>query len=63
MSAPGVNLGLPKLLYVLLNLAGVGVVAYKLRVMGLLPLTAADWVSLLPSRHPAEFSAGAQPLG
>ena len=63
LSGPGVNLGLPKLIYVVLNLVGVGVVAYKLRVMGLLPLTSADWVSLLPSRHPAEFSAGAQPMG
>jgi hypothetical protein len=63
VSGPGVNLSLPKLLYVLLNLLGVAAVGYKLRVMGLLPLTSADWVSLLPSRHPAEFSAGAQPLG
>ena len=47
----------------LLNLVGVAVVMYKLRAMGLLPLTSADWVSLLPSRHPTEFSAGFTPLG
>ena len=63
VTAPGVNLALPKLGFVLLNLLGVGIVAWKLRAMGLLPVTSADWVSLLPARHAAEFSAGAVEVG
>lgn len=63
VTAPGASLVLAKAAYVALNLLGVGVVGYKLRVMGLLPVTSADWVSLLPARHAAEFSAGALPLG
>ena len=63
MTAPGVNLALPKLGFILLNLLGVGIVAWKLRAMGLLPVTSADWVSLLPARYAAEFSAGALPIG
>lgn len=62
LAAPNVSLLVPKLLYVLLNLIGVGVVGYKLRNMGLLPVTSADWVSLLPLRHPAEWSSRAMPL-
>lgn len=57
------NLTLSKTAYVALNLVGVAVVCYKLLVMGLLPVTSADWVSLLPVRHASEFSAGAMPLG
>jgi hypothetical protein len=63
LSVPGANLTLAKLQYVLLNLLGVGMVFYKLRAMGLVPVTSADWVSLLPTRHAVEYSAGAAPVG
>jgi len=46
-----------KLLYLVVNLAGTGVFFYKLRSMGLLPITAADWISLLPTRTPIEYSS------
>jgi hypothetical protein len=49
--------------YVLLNLVGVGIVAWKLRAMGLLPLTSADWVSLLPTTRFIDHSSLAVPLG
>ena len=57
ISGPGVSLLVPKLMFVALNLVGVAVVMYKLRVMGLLPLTSADWVSLLPSRYSREWTS------
>lgn len=48
MSVPGANLFLAKLVYVSLNIVGLLVVLWKVRAMGILPLTSADWVSLLP---------------
>ena len=63
VDVPGVSLLLPRLGYVLLNLVGVAVVIWKVRAMGLLPLTSADWVSLLPDTRFVDYSAGAMPLG
>lgn len=57
LTGPKVSLLLPKLMYVGLNLVGVGVFIWKVRAMGLLPVTSSDWISLFPVRHPAEFSA------
>lgn len=57
LAGPGVGLFLPKLIYIALNLVGVGVFAWKVRAMGLLPVTSSDWVSLFPMRAPAEFSS------
>jgi len=62
VSIPGVDLLLPKLTYIAINLVGVGIIMYKFQSMGLLPITSADWVSLLPERHPAEFSSLGVPL-
>ena len=57
------DLFLPRLGFVALNLVGVAVVAWKLRAMGLLPLTSADWVSRLPDTRYLDHSAAAMPLG
>ena len=59
---PGVDLLLPRLGYVAINLAGAAVVAWKLRAMGLLPLTSADWVSMLPDTVFVDHSAAALAL-
>jgi hypothetical protein len=55
------DLTLPKLIYAGLNLAGCGVFLWKLRGMGLLPLTSSDWLSMLPATTPLEHSALASP--
>lgn len=54
------NLTIPKAIYIGLNSVGTAILVWKLRAMGLLPVTSADWVSLLPPRHAAEHSAAAQ---
>lgn len=51
-----VDLTLPKLLYVLLNLAGVGVALWKANSLGLLPTSPTDWVQLRHVQTPLEFS-------
>ena len=50
------DLTTPKLVYVALNLASLGVALYKCKSMGLLPVTAADWTGLLPEATDAEVS-------
>lgn len=50
------SLLLPKLLYSVLNLAGVCVGLWKMAKMGLLPVTAADWTSYLVPKHAIEYS-------
>ena len=52
----GAKLGSAKAIYVAINLVGCGIVLWKLRSIGLLPLTSADWVSLLPPKRFVEFS-------
>jgi ER membrane protein complex subunit 4 len=47
-----------KLIYIALNLAGLGVALYKCFTMGLLPLSSADWVSLVEPKRAAEMSGG-----
>ena len=53
----GVDLTLPKLLYCAINLAGCSLFVWKLRGMGLLPITSSDWISLLPVRTQADYSS------
>ena len=53
----GVDLKLPKMIFVSLQVLALGVAVYKCSTMGLLPLTSADWVSLLPVLHRIEHSA------
>jgi len=55
---PGVDLIIPKLIYVAINLVGCTFFFYKLRVMGLMPITSSDWVSLIPIRHHIDYSSG-----
>jgi hypothetical protein len=62
LASSGADLKFAKAVYLLINLAGVGFLAWKLRSMGLLPLTSADWVSLLPVRHATEWSSPAAPF-
>jgi hypothetical protein len=59
---PGANLMNAKLIFIALNLAGTGVFLWKLRGMGLLPVTSSDWVSLLPDRTAVEHSALESPV-
>lgn len=61
LSVPGARLLTAKAMYVGLNLVGLGVVLWKVRAMGLLPLTSADWVSLLPQRLPLQLAAAGAP--
>ena len=58
----GIDLTLPKATFVFLHLCGVGMGLYKIHNMGLLPITSADWVSLLPTQVPMEHSAEAIPM-
>ena len=62
MSVPGANLLLSKIVYVGLNIAGLAIVLWKVRAMGLLPLTSADWVSLLPARAATAWAAAPEAL-
>lgn len=62
VSVPGVDLTAQKLAFVGAQLIGVMIVLWKLNAMGLLPLTSADWVSLLPALIPAEQSSLGWPL-
>lgn len=55
----GAKLTTAKGIYVAINLVGCGIVLWKLRSIGLLPLTSADWVSLLPPKRFVEFSGSA----
>ena len=56
----GADLTTPKLIFIALNLASLGVALYKCKAMGLLPITAADWTSYLVDKTPAEY--GSLPL-
>lgn len=53
----GVDVHLPKLIYLLLQLLGVGLALYKCSTMGLLPLTSADWTRYIPVKIMEEQSA------
>ena len=58
IEADNVDLTQPKLMYVALNLLALGIALYKCFTMGLLPLSSADWVSLIEPRHNIEISGG-----
>eukprot|EP00457_Paulinella_chromatophora_P015885 gb/GEZN01016579.1/.p1 GENE.gb/GEZN01016579.1/~~gb/GEZN01016579.1/.p1 ORF type:complete len:223 (-),score=37.50 gb/GEZN01016579.1/:107-775(-) len=51
----GVDLVVPKLIYIAINFAGIGVGLYKMNTLGLLP-SASDWLTDLPTRTAMEFS-------
>ncbi len=48
MEQDQVNLAIPKLTYIVLNLLALAIAMYKCHSMGLLPLSSTDWVSLVP---------------
>ncbi|KAK6927669.1 TMEM85/ER membrane protein complex subunit 4 [Dillenia turbinata] len=52
----------PKLLFIALNLVGLGIGVWKLNTLGLLPTHVSDWVSSLPPAQEVEFSGGGVPL-
>jgi len=52
----GINLFMPKLVFVSLQLLALGVALYKCSTMGLLPLTSADWTSYLPEKVYSEHA-------
>jgi len=56
-AASNVNMTLPKLIYLVLNMVGVGIALYKCQTLGILP-NASDWAFVDVVRSPAEFSGG-----
>lgn len=54
----GISLIMPKLKYLGLNMILMLAGLYKFSVMGLLPVNAEDWISLVPISHPIEISSG-----
>ena len=63
LDARGVDLKTPKATYALINLAGCAFFLWKLSSSGLLPVTSADWFSLLPQRALIEHSSLSFDLG
>ena len=57
VSGPNVDLLQAKLTFIGLNILGLCMALYKCGTMGLLPLTSADWIFLLPLKIPVETSA------
>ena len=55
-----IDLTVPRLVFIGLNLVPIVIAMYKCSTLGLLPVTSADWTSLLAVREPAEVSAGAE---
>eukprot|EP00597_Dinobryon_sp_UTEXLB2267_P006041 CAMPEP_0170079864 /NCGR_PEP_ID=MMETSP0019_2-20121128/16139_1 /TAXON_ID=98059 /ORGANISM="Dinobryon sp., Strain UTEXLB2267" /LENGTH=151 /DNA_ID=CAMNT_0010293535 /DNA_START=202 /DNA_END=657 /DNA_ORIENTATION=+ len=55
-----VDLRLPKLIYISLQIAALALGVYKCSTMGLLPLTSADWTSYVP--QPIYFEHSAVPV-
>ena len=53
----GVNLFLPKLIFLSLQILALAVALYKTHTMGLLPVTSGDWTSYLPEKIYQEFSS------
>ncbi|XP_057539264.1 uncharacterized protein LOC130817526 isoform X2 [Amaranthus tricolor] len=50
----------PKLVFIALNLVGLGLGVWKLNTLGLLPTHVSDWVSSLPPAQDVEYSGGVQ---
>jgi hypothetical protein len=52
----GLDLKIPKLIFISLQLLALGVALYKCSTMGLLPLTSVDWTIYLPEKNIMEYS-------
>nr|CAB3495882.1 unnamed protein product [Digitaria exilis] len=59
---PRVDTIAPKLLFVALNLAAMGLGVWKLNTLGLLPTNPSDWVSSLAPAREVEYAGGGIPL-
>ncbi|KAJ0989845.1 hypothetical protein J5N97_008201 [Dioscorea zingiberensis] len=59
---PRVDTLAPKLLFIALNLAAMGLGVWKLNTLGLLPTHASDWVSSLAPAQEVEFASGGFPI-
>ncbi|KAJ1457421.1 hypothetical protein M885DRAFT_514955 [Pelagophyceae sp. CCMP2097] len=53
-SEPGLDLTIPKLVFILCNCGMIAVALWKCNTMGLLPITAADWTSFLVTKEMME---------
>lgn len=53
----GIDLKIPKLIFLSLQILALGIALYKCSTMGLLPLTSADWTHYIPHYNYLE-SAG-----
>lgn len=53
----GLDLRIPKLIFISLQLLSLGVALYKCSTMGLLPITSVDWINFLPSKRIMEQAA------
>ena len=56
-SLPGVNPTMAKALYIAIHAVGCFFIAWKLKALGILPITSADWVQLIPARRFTDFSS------
>lgn len=56
VASDNVDITAAKLVYIGLNAVGVAMILYKLSVMGLLPITSADWALLLQPNTPTDYS-------
>ncbi|KIS70426.1 chaperone EMC4 [Mycosarcoma maydis] len=56
LSSPGQSLLLPKILFILCQMAAIALGLYKCWSMGLLPTETSDWLAWRQARTPLEFS-------
>ena len=54
---PGVNTTVAKALYIAVHAVGCFFICWKLKALGILPITSADWVSLIPPKRFTDFSS------
>ncbi len=52
----GLDLTNPKLIYAAVQCVGLAMALYKCSTLGLLPLTSADWTTLIPIKVYKEYS-------
>ena len=52
----GVDIMIPQLIFLSLNLLALGVAVYKCSSMGLLPVTSADWTEYIPLKQASEIA-------
>ena len=53
----GIDLRLPKLMYLSLHILGLILALYKTYTMGLLPVTSSDWTTFIPEKTFVETSS------